>query len=365
MTDAQIMFSKIFKFFLLLSALFLLGCQMQHAGVNGSDHGDAAGEIMHRIYAPEPWGGDVRCGVHGCLLGVVEHENNILALHKIENKSSALLAKYPVGYHPDSAFWINDDYLVVAVEFSQSLDIFRIRGNNLELERQIFFNFRPRNGLSIKNQDGTFTILAVPYNGKNIGWFKFDPAKSSDQIVSEVALCEAPWHPVPISSYLGNQKTAIVVACRGEGTIMIFSPMGGKADSRTIATFKDVPRQVKPSPDGEWLYVALEVNGSNARINMKNGSVQRLSIPGNGSYSVGPLKDQTVAWGGSGKVYLQKIGENGEIQAQKILKSSGFSSDLKVYDLNNDDFEDLIIFNSVNQHVDVIYGPLWSAAQND
>lgn len=124
-----------------------------------------------------------------------------------------------------------------------------------------------------------------------------------------------------------------------------------------------MPRQIRPSPTGYWLYVALEVNGKNARINMETQEVQFLPIPGNGSYSVAAIADDLVIWGSSGRVYLQKIDSNGTINQQRWLRTNGFSSDMRLYDINQDGHMDLFVFNSNNEYVDVIYGPLWEKAE--
>lgn len=343
-------------------SVFFSACQMQPASIDDQNNYSKPPKESIKIEAPFAWGGEGRCSALGCLLGLVEHENNMVAVHKIQGNTSTVLGKVPVGYHPDSAFWIDDEYLGAAVEFSQSLDIFKIQTNKIEKIAEHQFSFRPRNGLLVEKANEEYTLLAVPYSGSKIGWVKFNINNKTEVKTTETTWCEAPWHPSLVDYYPGGGKKAVAVACRGDGHIIAAPVYGDNWPIKTLATFKDVPRQVKPSPSGKWLYVSLELNEYNARINMLTGAVQKIKIPGNGSFSVAPISDDFVAWGVSNKIYLQKINDDGEVMEQRFLATSGFSSDLKKYDINKDGYDDLIVFNSNNEFVDILFGPLWDRA---
>ncbi|MFZ1499881.1 MAG: hypothetical protein WAT33_08660, partial [Giesbergeria sp.] len=84
------------------------------------------------ISVPEAWGGQVRCGATGCLLGAVEHEESTVVLHRLANRTGQLLDRQKVAYHPDSAVWLADDLLAAAVETTASIDVFRLMGDKLK-----------------------------------------------------------------------------------------------------------------------------------------------------------------------------------------------------------------------------------------
>ena len=69
-----------------------------------------------------------------------------------------------------------------------------------------------------------------------------------------------------------------------------------------------------------------------------------------------------VAWGEGERVYLQQLGEDGAILEARWLAVSGFPTQLQAIDLDGDGAQDLVVFNSAGEGVDVIFGPLWEKA---
>lgn len=154
----------------------------------------------------------------------------------------------------------------------------------------------------------------------------------------------------------------MVAACLDDQKVVAVSDSDLMAPPRVLASFGAVARQARPSPSGNWLYVSLETGARNARINMQTGELQWIASPLTGSVAVAPLSDELVIWGEDGKLYIQRLDLEGKVQETRWLKSSGFSTGLQLIDLNGDGELDLVVLNSVDAAVDVIYGPLWSRA---
>jgi hypothetical protein len=155
---------------LLGSALLLLAaCQTQRPA--DRDVVVSASNVSHvRLELPEAWGGEVRCGAQGCLLGAIEHENNKVVVHRLQGRTVRLLDRQPVAYHPDSAVWLSDNLLGAAVEEGGAIDIFRLEGERLMRVHKIHVGFSPRDVILLQAQEGHFRLLATPYEGTEVAW---------------------------------------------------------------------------------------------------------------------------------------------------------------------------------------------------
>ena len=311
--------------------------------------------------APEAWGGEARCGAQGCRIILVEHGVGQLDLFRLSGRQAALVDKHPLAYHPDSAKWLNDDWVVAAVERDFILDFFRIDQGKLVRGAKVNVGFPPRDVVVVAQQGKQYTLVATPYNGKQVAFVEWAEGAPEGQ-VTKVEWCEAPWHPKRVDRMPGVDGPALVVACLDDKKVVAapLSKLG--APPRTIADFKVIPRNVAASASGEWLYVALETGGQNARIDVSSGSVQYLKAPVLGGASVAPLADGSVAWGDGDGIFLHRYSAQGEVLEQRWLKTSGFPSNVQALDLDGDGHEDLIAYNSAGKMVDVYFGPLWQLA---
>lgn len=355
------------SFLLLLAPLWMLlvvGCQVSSVPASVGGHGAEPQVVVDRnnIDAPLAWGGEVRCGSRGCYLGVVEHETSKLALHRLSGRASSFVDRQPLAYHPDSAKWLTDDLLVAAVEDSDSLDVFRIEQEKLVRVQQIGIAFHPRDVIVLGTKGGEHQMLATPYSGKRVAWVQWQENIAATAKVQWADWCASPWHPVKVSRTPKLDGAAIAVACLDDRKVVVVPENKLTADPLTLANFPYVPRMARPSPSGKWLYIAIEIGGKNARIDMDSGEIQFIDAHEAGSVSVVTVNDEFVIWGGDRLLQLQRVAVDGTIKEQRWLPTSGFSTGLQLVDADGDGEQDLIVFNSDEGGVDVIYGPLWDRA---
>lgn len=358
-------FSRWFFAPAVLVTFLAVGCQANKAAVDAPGKPSltsAQGEVGRtQIELPQAWGGQVRCGQHGCLLVAVEHEENVVALHRLAGRTSQLLDRQKVAYHPDSAIWLTDDLLAVAVETTASIDIFRLAGDKLVPVTQLPVGFGPRDVVLVQADKGQFRLLATPYRGREVAWIDWQEQPNTVK-VTNTSWCEAPWHPVKVSQMPGVAGGAIAIACLDGRQVVAVSEADLQAPPRILAKFDAIARQARPSPSGNWLYVALETGGRNARIDMANGELQWLPAAPTGAVSVAPLADDLVIWGDDARLTLQRLDAQGAVLETRELRTSGFSTSLQLVDIDGDGELDVIVLNSSDKRSDVIYGPLWERA---
>lgn len=316
-----------------------------------------------RFELPEAWGGEVRCGAQGCFLGAIEHENNKVVVYRLQGRTVRLLDRQPVAYHPDSAVWLSDNLLGAAVEEGGEIDIFRLEGERLMRVHKIHVGFSPRDVILLQAQEGHFRLLATPYEGTEVAWLDWYEDNRAAAQVQRTVLCRTPWHPTRVSRVPNAQGGGIAVACLDDKSVIYVPGMDATAQAVVLARFSSIPRQVRPSPTGRWLYIALETGGRNARVHMETGELQWISAPPTGFVSVAALSDDLVLWGDSQQIFLQRLGAAGNVLEARKLVSSGFSTSLQLLDLDKDGHQDLVVLNSAGKEADVFYGPLWELAQ--
>lgn len=357
--------------FRLLAALgvsVLLGCQAPPVAVKGEVPSvkaptDQKASDRIAIEAHMVWGGEVRCFAKGeCRFVYVEHEEGRVVLQQINRRTTRQLDRQSVAYHPDSAIWLSDTLVAAAVEATGSLDIFRVEGDRLVRVHQAPVGFAPRDVILVSASQGRYKMLATPYSGKNVAWIDWQEGGAQAAAPKSTRWCEAPWHPVQLSKVPGTAGGGIAVACLDDRKVVAVSDVDLLAAPRVLATFGAVARHARPSPSGQWLYVALETGARNARINMQTGELQYIQSPLTGSVAVAPLSDDLVAWADDGKLYLQRLDADAKVLETRWIKTSGFSTGLQLIDVDGDGEQDIVVLNSVDAVVDVIYGSLWDRA---
>lgn len=311
--------------------------------------------------APVAWGGEARCQAQGCQLVLVEHEAGQMVLHQFKGRRALELDRQPLAYHPDSAAWLTDDWAVAAVEADVALEFFSVEGGRLQRRHQIKVDFAPRDVLVLSREKDRFTLMATPYGGANVAivdWTLGAP----DGAVTQVSWCSSPWHPALVSRAPRGAGKGVVVGCLHDKRVMYASSDNWAAPPKELARFGAMTRQVRPSPSGKWLYVALETGRKTARIDMDTGAVQYLASPLSGAVSVAPLADDLVIWGEATSLYVQRYDADGNVLETRWLRASGFPTSLQLVDLDQDGEQDLLILNSAGELADVYYGPLWDRA---
>lgn len=344
-------------------AMAVAGCQMQALPGSAAPEAPLATPARIAVDAPVAWGGQLRCSATDCRMAVVEHEKNTVALFRLEGRSARLLDRQPVAYHPDSAVWLTDNLLAAAVEASSGLDIFRVEGERMMRVHQAHVGFAPRDVvIAGSSAPGQHKLLVTPYSGKEVAWVDWREGNQEAARVQKVHWCEAPWHPVHVNRLPGLQGGGFAVACLDDRKVIAVSDDDLLAPPRVLARFDAVARQARPSPSGQWLYVALETGGRNARIHMESGELQWLQAPPTGAVAVATLADDLVVWGDDRQLYLQRLDAQGGVLETRWLRASGFATGLQLIDADGDGERDLVVFNSSPDVVDVLYGPLWAQA---
>ena len=69
------------------------------------------------------------------------------------------------------------------------------------------------------------------------------------------------------------------------------------------------------------------------------------------------LADDLVIWGDSQCLTLQKLDTQGQVLDTKEIKTSGYSTELQLHDINRDGVQYLLVLNSTGETSDVIFGP--------
>ena len=311
--------------------------------------------------APVAWGGEARCMANGCRLILVEHEHGRLVLKQFVGRSVVELDRQPLAYHPDAAKWLNDNWVVAAVEEGHSLDFFQIEGGKLIKRAQVLVPFAPRDVVVVAKEGDRYTLVATPYSGADVSIVRWTMGAKEAQ-TTPVTWCRAPWHPVLVDRAPTARGKGAVVACLDDKKLMYVSAANWTGVPTELASFDAVARQARPSPSGKWVYVALEIGPKNARVNMDTGEVQYLDSPPTGTVSVAPIDDDLAIWGESNALYLQRYDATGKVLDTRRLPASGFPTELKLIDLDGDREQDLLVLNSGGEVADVFYGPLWDKA---
>lgn len=350
-----------------VAALWLSGCQVQPKSADLERQEKAAGPIRQiAIEAPVAWGGAVQC-IAGkpCRLGVVEHEAGVVAVHELKGRSARPIDRHKVAYHPDSAVWMADGLLGAAVETTASIDVVRVEGERLVPIIQLPAGMGPRDVILVKATGGRYTLLATPYRGNEVSWIDWTEGSSEPPKLEKATWCAAPWHPVHVPKIPGIQGDGFVVGCLDDNKVIAMPANDRHAKPKVLASFNQiVPRTVRPSPSGKWLFISLETMGRNARINMETGELQWIASPLTGSVAVAPLNDDLVIWSDDQRLYLQRLDDQGAVQETRWYKTSGFSTRLQTIDIDGDGHLDVVVYNSGGEKVDVVYGPLWESAQS-
>ena len=343
-------------------SMFLTACaHEQRAAPEPAPAADRAAHRSLESDQPSIWGGDVRCDASSCLLAAVLHDKGAVAVWRFSGRTAVRVAEASTAYHPDHARWLADGRLAVAVETSASIDVFRLQGDSLVREQQVPVGFPPRAVIAADfDGDGREDLIAAPYSGKTLSWM---PGRADGTFAAgtPVPSCATPWH---VKLLPGAERPGLIAGCLDDKTLTVWDNLGsGRMVPRTVLRFDPVPRDVAVSPDGRTAWVALELGGHGARVDLSRTppAVTPVPAPSWGYVAVDLMSDGTLVWGEDRRVILQRMAADGTVET-RMLPVSGFATPLQVADLDRDGVEDLVVYNSAGKWVDVWFGPLWEQA---
>ncbi|MHC2995877.1 hypothetical protein [Tepidiphilus sp. HLB4] len=344
--------------------LLLLAACAQEPPVPSAASSPGATETMHRVLEADQrsiWGGDVRCDASSCLLAAVLHTKGAVAVWRFAGRAPVRVAEAGTNYHPDHARWLADGRLAVAVEAGASIDVFRLQGDALLREQQVPVGFPPRAVIAADfDGDGREDLIAAPYSGKALSWM---PGRADGAFAAGTPIpsCATPWH---VKLLPGAERPGLIAGCLDDKTLTVWDNLGGgRLVPRTVLRFDPVPRDVAVSPDGRTAWVALELGGHGAKVDLSRTppAVTPVPAPSRGYVAVDLMSDGTLVWGEDRRVILQRMAADGTVET-RMLPVSGFATPLQVADLDRDGVEDLVVYNSTGKGVDVWFGPLWEQA---
>jgi hypothetical protein len=347
-----------------LLAALLAACQAQPPAEGAAPAPPAAAPSVLHFAAAYPWDAALQCASPAapasCLLAVIEHEADKVTLHQIDGRSIRRLAEYPVATHPDGVAWLAPGLFAAAVEMSYGLDFFRWDGTRITRIAQVPVGFTPRGITVLSAAQGRYRLLATPYDGDKVALV--DWAEGEAPRVTPLTWCREPWHPVVAQRIPGLGGAGVVVACRRDKRVVAIPVDNMASPPVTLASFDDAPRRVMLSPSGRWLYVALELGGRNARIDMRTGELQWLASSPQGSYTAALLDEDTVVWGQSARLLLQRLDGQGRVIEARTLPVAGFIANVLLQELDGDGAIDAVVLAESSHESTIVYGPLWSAA---
>lgn len=353
-------------------AIALVACRPTSVDTSPQAVTDTDGPQRLILEVEGAWGGEVRCLEDGsCRLGAVEHNGDAVSVYELRGRLGELIGRQEVAHHPDSAVWLDDETLIAAVEVSRSLDVFRVLDDGgIEPAGQIPLDIAPRTVRLLPPQAESgipaHRLVVAPYSGSTVNYVEWSTIQSAeDAAVVSAKWCGTPWYPSVVErAPRHSEELGVAVACYDERRVIWMPQSALLKPAEELAVFEGVPRQVKPSPDGRWLYVAIELFGQNARIDMDSGEVQMLHHPEPSTFSVAPFADDYVIWGGDLLLSLQKFDSDGQVIETRWLPAAGVVEDIQLVDIDGDGEQDLVVFGA-EEEVEILFGPLWDSASSE
>ncbi|GAB6067986.1 hypothetical protein JCM13664_13050 [Methylothermus subterraneus] len=295
------------------------------------------------------------------------HGDNALGLWDLEQNKE--IGRYEeAGYHPDGLCRWEGERLVLAAEGERQVQLWRLQGGRLVLEKALPAPFAVRDCLAVDlDGDGHKDLVLTPYAGAQVviwwgaGNFAFPQSQA-------LAAAPTPWHAAVID-WNGDELPDLIWSDWDTGSIRVQLNLGRRRFATRFLqpVSPGSPRQVAAGDidgDGREDAVAALETGKAARVFYHRGqNVETEDIPAPewGYSSAAVLKDGTVALGEEGRVILARKGPSGWSLRQ--LKAGSLPSRLRVGDWNGDGKEDLLVVNSAGPGVNVYFGPLWEKAK--
>ncbi len=295
------------------------------------------------------------------------HGENALGLWDLD--LSKELGRYPeAGYHPDGLCPWEGPQLVLAAEGERKVQLWRLEGGRLVLEKALPAPFPVRDVLAEDlDGDSHLDLVLTPYAGAQVviwwgnGEFEFPASQTLEAAPTS-------WH-VAVIDWNQDNLPDLVWGDWDTGSIRVQVNLGRRrfASEFLQPPSPGSPRQVAAGDvdgDGTQDVVAALETGKAARVFYHRGGTvasEDIPAPDWGYSSAAVLKDGTVALGEEGRVILAK--REGGIWQRRQLPAGSLPSRLRVVEVNGDGVEDLLVVNSAGPGVNLHLGPLWENAK--
>lgn len=357
-----------------LTAAFLSGCAVteEKAAVQRDDRVSFAADAT---LAPQAaaWGGaaSIPPGSATGYIAAALHDQNTAGFWSVQGRViNALGAPVNVGYHPDSVTVWGKDTFAVAVEGAGKIQFWNVAGNAPTKVAEITTPF-PTRDLVAADLDGDdrLDLILAPYAGKRIAilWGEGGYSFSAPQFLDAAP---TPWHPRAVDWNMDG-RTDLVWTDWDEGSARLYLNQGKRQFEFVMLHPADSlkPRQLgvgDVDQDGRPDAVMVLEVGKAARILYNRGpqgavEPELVPAPSWGYVSAAVMRDGTLVLGEELRIILARKVSRQWVFRQ--LPAGSLPSPLSLADLDQDGYEDLLVFNSAKGGVTVHFGPLWEKAE--
>ena len=322
----------------------------------------------------DAWGGDLITTGNRRIVAAALHRINELGVWEIDAERQAipLGRNISTGYHPDGAAALGGDRVVVAVEGAREYAIWSLTGQQPREVARVRTPFASRDVVvGDFDQDGVEDMVFAPYIGDRLAvyWGTGAGFVAEPQFVNTGL---SAWHPVVhdwnqdgIDDLLwaeletGMVRVALGAQDRGFAVNDLFTVKGVTARHLAVG---DINGDGLPD-----LAIAVEVGDSKILLSKKTGEFDVISVPPGeghlGFVSVAVLDAGVMAFADEQRVVLMHHQDvTGE---RRYLPAGSLPTPMIVRDVDGDDIDDLLIFNSAGGGITVNFGPLWENAESD
>ncbi|MBZ0104744.1 MAG: VCBS repeat-containing protein [Sulfuricella denitrificans] len=337
------------------------------------------GPATREIQIDAPWSASAIVTPAGeTLIAAISHRDNYLEIWQLtpDRKLVRLAQNEATNYHPDSVRWASPTELYVAAEGTSKVQRWSFNDKKLGLA-QIISADHPPIALTLGDldQDGQLDVISGPYIGDTltIFWGQADGQFKTQYLAGD----KVPQY-ARIVDWDGDGKPDLIWSEYDAGSIRFARNLGQRKFELSLLQ-KAGPGKTRQLAAGDLdndghpdLVVALET-GKAARIlfnDGKGGVRDTLEIPaplyGYSAVAIGHEHGQPLlALSENGRVVLArpKDGKPHEAWERRGLSTGALPLDMQFIDLDRDGHLDLLVANSADTTVQLIFGPLWENAK--
>lgn len=334
---------------------------------------------MREIEIDAPWSASAIVTPAGeTLIAAISHRENYLEIWQLTPDRTLVRIDQnsATDYHPDSVRWASPTELYVAAEGTSKIQRWSFRDKKLQLLQNMPADHPPiALTLGDIDQDGQLDILSGPYAGKTLTvlW-----GKGEGQFRTEYLKGDFVPQYARIVDWNRDGKLDIVWSEYDAGSIRYARNLGQQKFELSLLQ-QAGPGKTRQLDAGDLdndgypdLAVALEA-GKAARLlfnDGKGGVRNTLEIPaplyGYSAVKIGHENGQPLlALSENGRVVLARPRDGKPLEAweRRGLAAGALPLDMQFIDLDRDGHLDLLVANSADTSVQLIFGPLWENAK--